>query len=123
MNSKHLISLAEQYVSLSNAHNLEEIMLLFSEGANYSSSFVDEKQGTVAIKSMMQKFFLSIPNVHWQTNNYQLTQPHTVRFNFEMTGTDKKSGECVSRSDIEEIEFYSQGLIRSVKVGSAIILT
>ncbi len=40
-----------------------------------------------------------------------------------MTGTDKKSGVCVSRSDIEEIEFYSQGLIRSVKVGSAIILT
>ncbi len=57
MNSKHPISLAEQYVSLSNAHNLEEIMLLFSEGANYSSSFVGETKGTIAIKSMMQNFF------------------------------------------------------------------
>jgi hypothetical protein len=37
MNSKHHMSLAEQYVSLSNTHNLDDSMFLFSEGVHYLS--------------------------------------------------------------------------------------
>ena len=122
MNSKHLISLAEQYASLSNTHNLDDSMFLFSEGAHYLSPFIGETKGKAAIQNIMQNFFLSIPDVHWKTNSYHLTQPHTVRFNFEMNGTDKATGEFIARSDIEEIEFDAQGLINSVKVGSSIIL-
>jgi len=116
------ISLARRYVNLSNKHDLTATISLFSDDAIYHSVFVGKLYGKAAILEMMGHYFSDVPDVHWQTSNYQQLQPLIVRFNFKMSGISKKTGKLISRSDIEEIGFDSQGLIESVKVGSPILI-
>ncbi|ORU89878.1 MAG: hypothetical protein A6F71_02630 [Cycloclasticus sp. symbiont of Poecilosclerida sp. M] len=121
MDEINYITRAQQYVALSNTHDLDATMALFDINAVYHSAYVGKMVGKGAISRMMSDYFKLIPNVHWATSNYRLIQPNTVCFNFEMTGTNTKTGESVSRSDLEEIEFNEEGQICRLTVGSNLI--
>ena len=109
------LELAKAYVALSNAHRIELIKPMFSKTSIYRSSAVGEFQGDVAITEMMQKFFATFPDVHWQVAQYECRKAR-VSFEFEMNATNAKTGDQLRRHGNEIIEFDANGLIRELVV-------
>jgi hypothetical protein len=123
MSTFNPVELAQQYVTLSNSHDLGATMKMFALDAQYHSAFVGRLSGKSMIEEMMQGYFASTPDVNWSTNNYQLITPSIVRFSFRMTGTNKETGSPVERADIEEIEFNDEGLISAITVGRSLVIS
>jgi len=110
------ISLAKNYVELSNAHDLASIKPLFDPDATYHSDFFGEYRGSDVIHAMMIEFFTRFPDAHWQVPEYRSIKNDGAEFTFVMTGTHAPTGERVQRHGLERIFFTPQGLIRHIAV-------
>ncbi|MGI9316720.1 MAG: nuclear transport factor 2 family protein [bacterium] len=110
------IELAKAYVALSNSHQLGLIIGLFANDAQYSSSNVGSYSGPGAIQKMMSQFFNQYPDVFWHTDEFKHSGHNCVQFRFELTATNKATGQRIERVGNEEIEFNSDGLIARLEV-------
>lgn len=108
--------LAKAYVALSNSHLLGNILSLFRDDAIYQSSATGNFSGREEIGEMMSRFFARYPDVYWQAHNYRSDETGTVIFEFVMQGTSVESGEVISRSGIETIQFDARGAIARLSV-------
>ena len=117
MTEERYIRLAEKYVSLSNAHDLDRIFPMFATDASYSSSTVGSFEGLLKIKTMMRGFFERFPDVHWEVSDYRSMAERVVVFDFTRRATDLERGEPIRVEGIEKIEFTEDGLIRRIEVG------
>ena len=117
MIEERYIRLAEKYVSLSNAHDLDRIFRMFATDASYSSSTVGNFEGVLQIKTMMRGFFERFPDVYWEVSSYCSIADQVVVFNFARRATDLERGELVQVEGVERIEFTADGLIRRIEVG------
>jgi len=106
---EELIGKAEAYVSASNEHDLSQIRTMLAPDCSYRSAGVGRHDGVEAIMSMMQSFFTSNPDVHWQAENYRWQSNHLV-FDFLITlGGNTSSG-------VEEIHFNDAGEVNRIVV-------
>lgn len=81
---------ARAYVDASNDHDLARIRQMLAPECVYISDGVGRHEGVDAILAMMQNFFASNPDVHWQVDDYQLRLA-CVEFEFIITMGDKTS--------------------------------
>lgn len=109
-NDPDCISLAKQYVSASNAHDLALIETMLAEDCRYVSSGVGEHQGKQAILAMMDGFFSANPDVHWDVAEFQLKAPRRVGFDFTISLGGKVS------QGAEHIDFQEDGKISAIEV-------
>ena len=117
MNEERYIRLAEKYVSLSNAHDLDRIFRMFATDASYSSSTVGSFEGLLQIKTMMRSFFERFPDVYWEVLGYRSITERVVVFDFTRCATDLERGDPIRVEGVERIEFTADGLIRRIEVG------
>lgn len=110
------IELAKAYVALSNAHQLNFVLPMFTAEASYISANVGVFNGRSAIEEMMTRFFSRFPDVNWKARDYRCTSDGNVRFDFAMTATEIETGEKIQRMGVEEIEFTDEGFIRRLDV-------
>ena len=103
-------------MALSNAHDLERILPMFSDNALYRSSNVGEFKGRVAIGEMMADFFCRFPNVYWNVGEYHCAGNGEVEFEFVMSATEALTGKGIERLGRERIEFADDGLISRLEV-------
>ena len=116
MLTKELIERTQNYIILSNQHNLPLIKILFADDATYHSDFFGEYKGGAAIHAMMLSFFTRFPDAHWKVEEYRSIEDNGVEFAFMMTGRDATSGKSVQRRGLERIYFNSDGLIKHIAV-------
>jgi len=116
MHTKELIERTQNYIILSNQHNLALIKVLFADDAIYRSDFFGEYKGSAAIHVMMLSFFTRFPDAHWKVGEYRSIEGDGVEFTFMMTGKDAASGKSVQRRGLERIYFNSDGLIKHIAV-------
>lgn len=107
---------AQNYVDLSNAHDLNRIRTLFTAEAIYYSAYFGEFKGRDAIHAMMVDFFGRFPDAHWAVPEYRDLANNGVEFSFIMTGIDRTSGNMVCRHGLERIFFSPDGLIQRIMV-------
>jgi hypothetical protein len=110
------IELAKAYVALSNSHQLDLIIPLFTAGAKYHSPNVGTFEGTEAIKEMMAGFFQRFPDANWSAWEYHCNADSQIQFNFSMTATERETGEQIERAGKEKIELNDRGLITRLEV-------
>ena len=71
MHTKELIERTQNYIILSNQHNLPLIKILFADDATYHSDFFGEYKGGAAIHAMMLGFFTRFPEAHREVKGIQ----------------------------------------------------
>ena len=116
MNTDQRLTLARQYLDLSNAHDLDHIFPMFDKDATYHSSQYGGQEGIARIQEMMKGFFTRFPDVNWQVDTYTPEGDNGVVFLFAMQGTNQESGEKVERHGRETIQFNDDGLITHIEV-------
>ncbi|EKX51727.1 hypothetical protein GUITHDRAFT_102332 [Guillardia theta CCMP2712] len=104
-----LLTLAEEYVRLSNEHDVEACLKQLNANASYQSTTVGAYEGIDAISSMMKTFFSNFPSVHWDVKEYKISQGNRDCVEFEFVRTLKKPEGLVREEGKEWIEFSEQG--------------
>ena len=112
------IKLAQNYVWLSNKHDLNAILLMFDNNATYNSSQTGKYIGKKAIGDMMRQFFVLYNDVTWNVVNYKVIKKDSIEFSFLMHATNSQTGEAINRHGIERITFTTNNLISRIIVSS-----
>ena len=108
--SQAYIAKAQNYVSASNAHDVAAIGPMLAEECRYVSTGVGEHHGKAAILSMMEGFFSSNPDVHWDVPEYSLDGLSCVVFDFTISFGGQSS------RGLEKITFADDGEICLIEV-------
>jgi hypothetical protein len=69
-----MLAAAADYVEKSNRGQVAECLAMFAPDAVYGSTTVGGHQGIEAISAMMTGFFSKFPAVHWEVQEYALSQ-------------------------------------------------
>jgi hypothetical protein len=89
-----MLAAAADYVEKSNRGEVAACLAMFAPDAVYGSTTVGGHQGIEAISVMMTGFFSKFPAVHWEVQEYALSQdyPNCVEFLFTRTGVTNADG-------------------------------
>ena len=69
-----MLAAAADYVEKSNRGDVAACLAMFAPDAVYGSTTVGGHQGIEAISAMMTSFFNKFPAVHWEVQEYALSQ-------------------------------------------------
>ena len=105
-----LLTRAQAYVAASNDHDLAAIEPMLAPDCVYQSDAVGRHDGAQAILAMMEGFFASFPDVHWQAGNYRLCARDAVEFSFVITLQGNSSPGA------ERLHFDGDGRVRLIEV-------
>ena len=84
--------------------------MMLASNAVYRSSSVGDHKGLKSILSMMQQFFMTNPDVHWDGENFNVLTKNCVGFDFAITlGGARSTG-------FERLYFDVEGLIHLIEV-------
>ena len=110
------VSVARQYVALSNEHAVDAALACFHPEATYHSSAQGTFEGIAAIRPMMEAFFARFPDIHWEVAAYRQEGTATAGFDFVATAHDAQTGEAITRKGTERISVAADGRICRVEV-------
>lgn len=116
MNQAELIELSRAYVSLSNSHQVDIILLLLDPYISYKSNYTGTYIGKEEVRGMMIKFFNQYNSVYWNTFDYKPLSGNSVEFKFNMSAIQSDSNILITRSGSELLRYSDTGLITHLDI-------